>query len=279
MSLPRFLLVLFPIFMWLAVVCEERRTTDRVARGPRWCSACSPPSTRPGSGWRDAVRAVLLDALGTLVELQPPGAAAAADSARRDRVDVGSSAAERGFAAEIALLPGQSPAGRGRAGAGASLRDDCAEGMRARSVATSWTTRRARARCSTRSRSRLSGRRSGTDCASPPGAQARRRQQLGLLPAAVARTRRDCGSCSRGRPRPSSASPSRRPAVFEAGLRLAAGDVAEALFVGHHRRTTCSGARAAGLRAVLVQRAGETSLGCRDGALARRAVRQLATAA
>ena len=28
MSLPRFLAVLFPIFMWLALVCEERRSTD-----------------------------------------------------------------------------------------------------------------------------------------------------------------------------------------------------------------------------------------------------------
>ena len=28
MSLPRFLAVLFPIFMWLAVVCEERRSTE-----------------------------------------------------------------------------------------------------------------------------------------------------------------------------------------------------------------------------------------------------------
>jgi Mannosyltransferase (PIG-V) len=31
MSLPRFAAVLFPIFMWLAVVCEERRVTDVVA--------------------------------------------------------------------------------------------------------------------------------------------------------------------------------------------------------------------------------------------------------
>jgi Mannosyltransferase (PIG-V) len=31
MSLPRFLAVLFPIFMWLALVCEERGWTDRVA--------------------------------------------------------------------------------------------------------------------------------------------------------------------------------------------------------------------------------------------------------
>jgi len=31
MSLPRFLAVLFPLFMWLGLVCEERRATDRVA--------------------------------------------------------------------------------------------------------------------------------------------------------------------------------------------------------------------------------------------------------
>jgi hypothetical protein len=30
MSLPRFVAVLFPIFMWLALVCEERRVTDLV---------------------------------------------------------------------------------------------------------------------------------------------------------------------------------------------------------------------------------------------------------
>jgi hypothetical protein len=31
MSLPRFVAVLFPIFMWLAVVCDERRSTELVA--------------------------------------------------------------------------------------------------------------------------------------------------------------------------------------------------------------------------------------------------------
>jgi hypothetical protein len=31
MSLPRFVAVLFPIFMWLGAACEERRLTDRVA--------------------------------------------------------------------------------------------------------------------------------------------------------------------------------------------------------------------------------------------------------
>src|SRR5919108_1384883 len=33
MSLPRFVSVLFPIFMWLALVCEERRATDLVTAG------------------------------------------------------------------------------------------------------------------------------------------------------------------------------------------------------------------------------------------------------
>jgi hypothetical protein len=33
MSLPRFVAVLFPLFMWLAIVCDERRTTDLVAAG------------------------------------------------------------------------------------------------------------------------------------------------------------------------------------------------------------------------------------------------------
>jgi hypothetical protein len=31
MSLPRFVAVLFPVFMWLALWCEERRATERVA--------------------------------------------------------------------------------------------------------------------------------------------------------------------------------------------------------------------------------------------------------
>ena len=31
MSLPRFLVVLFPIFMWMGVVCAERGNTARVA--------------------------------------------------------------------------------------------------------------------------------------------------------------------------------------------------------------------------------------------------------
>ncbi|HEU0023150.1 MAG TPA: hypothetical protein VFQ12_00870, partial [Thermoleophilaceae bacterium] len=33
MSLPRFVAILFPLFMWLAIVCDERRNTDLVAAG------------------------------------------------------------------------------------------------------------------------------------------------------------------------------------------------------------------------------------------------------
>ena len=74
MSLPRFVAVLFPLFMWLAIVCEERRNTElrrRRLRGrPR-------PVHRPVRElaldlMSGPARAVLLDALGTLVELQPP---------------------------------------------------------------------------------------------------------------------------------------------------------------------------------------------------------------
>ena len=73
MSLPRFLAVLFPVFMWLALVCEERRATDAGRwRSPRSGSACSPRSSRPGTDRVTPVAPSLLDAFGTLVELQPP---------------------------------------------------------------------------------------------------------------------------------------------------------------------------------------------------------------
>ncbi len=69
MSLPRFVAVLFPLFMWLAIVCDERRITDLVAAG----FARRP---RPVHG---AVRELALD----LVSAGPSGAAGRARHARR----------------------------------------------------------------------------------------------------------------------------------------------------------------------------------------------------
>ena len=75
------------------------------------------------------IRAVLIDALGTLVELQPPAPRLRDALLEGTGVDVGAEAAERGFAAEIAYyidhhMEGGDPAGLER------LRDDCARVMR-----------------------------------------------------------------------------------------------------------------------------------------------------
>ncbi len=72
MSLPRFLAVLFPIFMWLALVV---RGAPRARHAWRPLSASgSACFTAQFATWHSShePRAVLLDALGTLVELQPP---------------------------------------------------------------------------------------------------------------------------------------------------------------------------------------------------------------
>ena len=50
MSLPRFVAVLFPLFMWLAIVCDERRNTDLVVAALPWAWASSRRSTRAGTG-------------------------------------------------------------------------------------------------------------------------------------------------------------------------------------------------------------------------------------
>ena len=124
MSLPRFLVVLFPIFMWMAVVCEERRATARVAAVSAVVLGLFTTPVRHLAVRRvTPVRAVLLDALGTLVELRASGAAAA-----RRRCSSwaawtsGDAAAERGFAAEIAHYLAHHLRGRRPGGAGAPAR-------------------------------------------------------------------------------------------------------------------------------------------------------------
>src|SRR5215213_2126850 len=75
------------------------------------------------------VRAVLLDALGTLVRLEPPAPRLRAAVRERLDVDVGDEAAARAMRAEIAFY--RANLHRGRDGASlAALRDACAQVVR-----------------------------------------------------------------------------------------------------------------------------------------------------
>lgn len=213
-------------------------------------------------------RAVLLDALGTLVELQPPAPRLRAALRARTGVDVGEEAAARGFAAEI----GHYLANHLRGGDGAGLerlRDECAQAMRAAIVdggaagadeslaeALDHATVRAAMLESLEfaafgdvvpALTELRGRGlrlvvvSNWDC-SLPGWLA----EAGLaelLDGAVS-------SAAVGAAKPDAA-------VFEAGLELAGCSAAEAVHVGDSVANDVEGARAAGLRAILVRRDGD----------------------
>jgi len=75
------------------------------------------------------VRAVLLDVLGTLLELEPPGAALREEIERRTGVDVGEERANAAFGAEISYYLANHLEGRDMAGV-ERLRDVCAEEIR-----------------------------------------------------------------------------------------------------------------------------------------------------
>lgn len=75
------------------------------------------------------MRAVLLDVLGTLVELEPPGPALREEIERRTGVDVGEERAATAFAAEISYYLAHHTEGRDMAAVG-TLRDRCAEEIR-----------------------------------------------------------------------------------------------------------------------------------------------------
>jgi putative hydrolase of the HAD superfamily len=229
-------------------------------------------------------QAVLLDALGTLVELDDPAPRLRAALIERAGVDVGLEAAERGFGSEIGYYVANQMRGRDRAGL-ESLRDDCATAMReglldavdaaaaaggegvrllfgeavdvaAAHAALDHATVRAAMLDAIAFRTfedvlpaleELRGRGlrlvvvSNWDCSLPEWLD---RAGVGpLVDGAVS-------SAVVGEAKPA-------PAVFEAGLRLAGCDAAEALFVGDSVENDVLGARAAGLRAVLVDRAGE----------------------
>jgi putative hydrolase of the HAD superfamily len=204
-----------------------------------------------------ATKAVLLDALGTLVELRPPAPPLRAALERRTGIDVGIEAAERGFAAEI----GHYLANHMRASdteALERLRDECAEAMRVaigRQELDHATVRAAMLEALefeafpdvVPALRELRGRGlrlvvvSNWDCSLP--AWLERAGLGGLFDGTVS-------SAVAGAAKPA-------PAAFQAGLRVAGCSAAEAVHVGDSVENDVAGARAAGLRAVLVRRAGE----------------------
>lgn len=202
------------------------------------------------------VQAVLLDALGTLVELAPPAPRLRRALEARTGIDVGVEAAERGFAAEIGYYLANHMRASDADGL-ESLRDDCAEAMRAalaRDDLDHATVRAAMlaalefvafddvrpALIALRERGLKLVVVSNWDCSLPQWLD---RAGVGeLVDGAVS-------SAVVGAPKPA-------PAVFEAGLALAGCSAAEAVHVGDSLENDVNGAHAAGLRAILVQREG-----------------------
>jgi putative hydrolase of the HAD superfamily len=203
-----------------------------------------------------AVRAVLLDALGTLVELEAPAPRLRAALRRHAGVDVGLEAAGRGFAAEIGYYLANHMRGGDREGL-ERLRDDCAEAMRAA------IGREDLGRATVRT-AMLEALEFSVFPDVVPALHALRERGLRL----VVVSNWDCSlgewldragigqlvdgvvsSAVVGVAKPV-------PAVFEAGLELAGCSAAEALFVGDSVENDVEGARAAGMRAILVRREG-----------------------
>ncbi|HYI37527.1 MAG TPA: HAD family hydrolase [Thermoleophilaceae bacterium] len=207
------------------------------------------------------IRAVLFDALGTLVRLEPPAPRLRAELRRATGVDVGDEAAERGFAAEIGFYLENHMRGGDEAGLEA-LRDDCAavlhealgvEGLDRRAVRAGMLA-------------------ALTFTAFPDAVPALRAVRAAGLGAVVVSNwdRSLAGALDRaglgdlvdgvvssaevGRAKPA-------PEPFRAGLELAGVPAAEALFVGDSADTDVEGAEAAGIRAVLVAREGPAPAG------------------
>ena len=201
-----------------------------------------------------AVRAVLLDALGTLVELQPPGPRLRVRLKELSGVDVGLDAAERGFAAEIGHYLVHHMEGADRE-ALERLRDDCAAVMHD-ALGVDGIERATVRRAMVES----------LEFASYPDAAPALRELRSLGMRLVVASNWDCSlpewlegaglwelvdgaasSAVAGEPKPS-------PAVFRAALEIAGVGEAEAIHVGDSLENDIEGARAAGIRAVLVDR-------------------------
>lgn len=226
-------------------------------------AASAVPAAAAGLGVAGGpVRAVLLDALGTLVELRDPAPRLREALLREAGVAVDQAAAAHAFGAEIAYYMDNQMRGGDRVGLEA-LRDDCAEVMRAALVeaapqaaaADHAAVRRAMlaalefaaypdvkpALAALRDRGLALVVVSNWDCSLPDWLE-----RAGIAPLVDGAV----SSAAVGSAKPA-------PAVFEAGLALAGCAAAEALFVGDSVDNDVRGAEAAGLRGVLVQREGE----------------------
>jgi len=202
------------------------------------------------------VKAVLLDVLGTLVELESPGPALRVEVERRTGVDVGEERASAAFAAEITYYLAHHMEGRDMA-AVERLRDRCAEEIRRTLALDALDHAPAREAMLAALRFRafpdavpllrmLRARdvrvvaASNWDASLPDGLA-----QAGLAPyldGAVS-------SAVVGAAKPD-------PAVFHAALELARCDPNEAFHVGDSPDGDVEGARAAGVRAALLDRHG-----------------------
>ena len=202
------------------------------------------------------IHAVLFDALGTLVHLEPPAPRFRIELERATGVDVGMEAAERGFAAEIAFYLDNHMRGGDEAGLQA-LRDDCAavldgalgvHGLDHAAVRTAMLE-------------------SLVFTPFPDAAPALRAlRAAGVRVVVVSNWDRSLAtalaqaglsalvdgvvsSAEVGRAKPA-------PEPFRAGLELAGAAAGDALFVGDSPDTDIAGAQEAGIRALLVARHG-----------------------
>lgn len=203
------------------------------------------------------LRAVLFDALGTLVALDPPAPHLRVALQRNTGVDVGAAAAARGFGAEIDFYVANHMRGGDLEGLEA-LRDDCAAVLH-QALAVGGLDRAAVRR------SMLEAIRFTPFPDVVPALRDLRERGLSLVVVSNWDISLPDGLASAGLERlldgavssaeVGLAKPAAEP--FRAGLALAGVGASEALYVGDSVDTDIEGARAAGLRAVLVSRGGD----------------------
>lgn len=200
------------------------------------------------------VRAVLFDALGTLVHLEPPAPRLRHALERHARIDVGAAVAERAFAAEIAYYVQNHMRGGDHEGL-ERLRDDCAAVLHEALAVEGLGRPAVRA-------AMLDSLRFTAFDDVVPVLELLRRQGLALivvsnwdrsLPQALASAGiadlvdATVSSAEVGRAKPD-------PAPVLAGLALAGVAPAEAVFVGDSPEADLGAAEAAGVRGVLLAR-------------------------